>query len=999
MTTNYLLILALVLITIGFFGYFSLVTQAVDISTGDLIKSASNSAVYYYGSDGNRYCFPNENTYKTWYADFSSVKTISDAELAAIPLKGNVTYKPGVKMVKIQTDPKVYVVDKGATLRGVTSEGVAAVLYGSSWSTKIDDISVAFFINYKMGSDVNSNSDFDKSAAESAATSIDVDKGIATNNSDNNNTTDNLTTLSAPSLTAPSSVTAAASFTLNWSTVANALTYALEKSAGAAFLTPATFYSGANTSVTDAITTAYYYRVKAQKNAVSSAWSNVVKVEIGCAVLSAPTLTISSNTANSGINYSLSWTNLAGAVNYTLQRATNASFTNTTDVGLTAQTAITATENQTVANNTTYYYRVKATNSCGDSAWSNTVSIQVAKVCVAPATPVLADPGNTIDLNTPLALQWNAVAGATDYMWAYDTDSSFSHPSTAGVGAANSVNLNTNAAGTYYYRVLAANSCGQSTWSNVVDLVIKPAPSLCTDGTLFGQCSITKPLQCSNGLLINNCQTCGCPSGQTCQLNGNCILSSPAYYISNTGDDINNDGKSESKPWRTISKVNGYTGFKPGDNILFKKGDTWYEQLIIPASGTSGNPIKLGAYGSGANPVIDGQGIRNYAIQIQGKSYVIIDGINTINAADRNIDMWNVNNLIIRNLNVSNDIVISPNNRGGIWLGGNTASNNLIENVKTYSNGHPKSGATGGTAAGNGIMLYNNAHDNIIQNCISYDNAEDGIQIGDSGTTATNNIVQDCETYNNHESGIDIKNGPQVLRRNKIHNNDGANGEGTGIVVSQETNALTITENEIYSNANHGIQILDTTGSNQIVSYNKIHDNGNINGGYGVSSYETVSINYNSIYDNYWGGIRLSNTAVNSKVYNNLMWGNNVYYKLYVDAPGTTIKNNILDNQPDTLRITVNAQTGLTSNNNLFDTGSNLIWGSTYYSLSNWKTATGQDANSIEAIPLFMNEAGKNFHLQSSSPAINKGVDVGLTRDIENNPIQGLPDIGAYEFH
>jgi hypothetical protein len=39
-----------------------------------------------------------------------------------------------------------------------------------------------------------------------------------------------------------------------------------------------------------------------------------------------------------------------------------------------------------------------------------------------------------------------------------------------------------------------------------------------------------------------------------------------------------------------------------------------------------------------------------------------------------------------------------------------------------------------------------------------------------------------------------------------------------------------------------------------------------------------------------------------------------------------------------------------------------------------------------------------NLHLQPSSPAINAGVDVGLTTDIEGKPIRGLPDIGAYEF-
>jgi hypothetical protein len=38
-----------------------------------------------------------------------------------------------------------------------------------------------------------------------------------------------------------------------------------------------------------------------------------------------------------------------------------------------------------------------------------------------------------------------------------------------------------------------------------------------------------------------------------------------------------------------------------------------------------------------------------------------------------------------------------------------------------------------------------------------------------------------------------------------------------------------------------------------------------------------------------------------------------------------------------------------------------------------------------------------DYTLQSTSPAINAGVDVGLTTDYLGNPIIGLPDLGAYE--
>ena len=74
-----------------------------------------------------------------------------EEQLAAIPLGGNVTYKPGTRMIKIQTDPKVYAVDRGGVLRWVTSDQIAQSMYGNKWAAQIDDLSDAFFINYRVG--------------------------------------------------------------------------------------------------------------------------------------------------------------------------------------------------------------------------------------------------------------------------------------------------------------------------------------------------------------------------------------------------------------------------------------------------------------------------------------------------------------------------------------------------------------------------------------------------------------------------------------------------------------------------------------------------------------------------------------------------------------------------------------------------------------------------------------------------------------------------------
>ena len=81
------------------------VARAAVPSAPALIK-ASLPTVYYLGTDGKRYGFPNETTFKTWYSNFDSVVTITDLELANIAGGGIVSFRPGSWMAKINTDPK-----------------------------------------------------------------------------------------------------------------------------------------------------------------------------------------------------------------------------------------------------------------------------------------------------------------------------------------------------------------------------------------------------------------------------------------------------------------------------------------------------------------------------------------------------------------------------------------------------------------------------------------------------------------------------------------------------------------------------------------------------------------------------------------------------------------------------------------------------------------------------------------------------------------------------
>lgn len=77
------------------------------------------------------------------------------------------------------------------------------------------------------------------------------------------------------------------------------------------------------------------------------------------------------------------------------------------------------------------------------------------------------------------------------------------------------------------------------------------------------------------------------------------------YYLSNSGNDAN-PGTDPSAPWQTLNKLNSFKNLKPGDNVLFKRGDTFYGSITVSNSGTAGNPITFSTYGVGENPVITG---------------------------------------------------------------------------------------------------------------------------------------------------------------------------------------------------------------------------------------------------------------------------------------------------------------------------------------------------------------------------------------------------------
>lgn len=133
----------------------------------------SCTAVYYVGKDGKRHAFSSGKVFFTWYADFNSVLLVTPEVMGSLALGKNVTYRPGSRLVKFPTLNNVYAVEQGGLLRWIKTEAAATSLYGTDWSTKVDDIPDAFYSNYTFGQDISDASSYSVSSGMAAGVTID----------------------------------------------------------------------------------------------------------------------------------------------------------------------------------------------------------------------------------------------------------------------------------------------------------------------------------------------------------------------------------------------------------------------------------------------------------------------------------------------------------------------------------------------------------------------------------------------------------------------------------------------------------------------------------------------------------------------------------------------------------------------------------------------------------------------------------------------------------
>jgi len=143
-----------------------------DPKPGDLIKSDIIDTVYYFGSDGRRYPFPDVAVFRSWGGEMADVRVISQNKLETYPLGQNITMRSG-SLIKLTTWPVVFVVVKG-DLVSIPSEEVAHSLYGGDWAKQVIDLPDLYFVNYTISGKTVNNGTYPVGSLVRFASSTDV---------------------------------------------------------------------------------------------------------------------------------------------------------------------------------------------------------------------------------------------------------------------------------------------------------------------------------------------------------------------------------------------------------------------------------------------------------------------------------------------------------------------------------------------------------------------------------------------------------------------------------------------------------------------------------------------------------------------------------------------------------------------------------------------------------------------------------------------------------
>jgi hypothetical protein len=286
---------------------------------------------------------------------------------------------------------------------------------------------------------------------------------------------------------APSSLSATAtsssSVTLRWSdNSADETGFKVASSTdGVNFAEVATLGAGTTSFSNNGLAalTTYHYRVRAYNSAGNSAYSNTASVKTPDATLSKPAAPSSLSGTASSSTVTVRWTDNSGnETGFKLYRSTNGvDFMWITTLGANA----TSYSNSGLKALTTYFYKVRAYNSAGGSAYSNTASAKTSDsdAGLKPSAPTNVKAANKA--NGSALVSWtDASTNETGFevrrrKWDAKLSAWGSWVKVASVGKGITSVVNAPGNGTYAYSVRAANAAGTSSWTGLAKVTITGA--------------------------------------------------------------------------------------------------------------------------------------------------------------------------------------------------------------------------------------------------------------------------------------------------------------------------------------------------------------------------------------------------------------------------------------------------------------------------------------------------------------------------------------------
>ena len=478
--------------------------------------------------------------------------------------------------------------------------------------------------------------------------------------------------------------------------------------------------------------------------------------------------------------------------------------------------------------------------------------------------------------------------------------------------------------------------------------------------------------------------------------------SATTFYVSTTGSNTN-DGLTPTSAWRNIQYAANHV--QAGDTVQVL-GGTYNETVNIPVSGSAtAGYITFQNY-PGQLPIVDGTGLgvpggQFGLFNIASQSYVIIQGFE------------------IRNYKSSSRSLVPV----GVWVTGAGSHlqllNNHIHDIVTTASGCNANAlgvafyGTQAPASLNNITISGNELDHLKTGC-----SESLTVDGNVDTfTITNNLIHD-----NNNIGIDAI---------------GFEGVSPNVAYDQARNG-SITLNTVYNISSSGNPsypkscwcangIYVDGGTNILVERNLIH---NVDIGIEMASEHSghttsyVTARNNLVYFGNSAGVSIGGYA--SKVggsdhitiVNNTLFKNDGQntgsgeFQIQYHATNNVFKNNIVNAGAQALAIhnfTTSVSNPADVDYNLYfspggATGTTFVWNSkTYSTFTSYQTGTGKDGNGKFGDPQFLNTTTPDLRVQSTSPAVNAGINLGAavvgTLDFAGDPrVQGSNiDIGAYE--